>query len=266
MVQTTDLIKGAATDATEREGGAERDGDGRDGARGGDGRAGTPSDGGRGGARERLIEAAAPLFAEQGFDAVSTRSLARAAGVNLSAITYHFGGKENLYKAVIQRFVDDLEPHRRRMIALLREGVARAGGDRQVLARVAGGFVAGLIGFLLSGELPRWRIQLMLREITQPSAAFEIVMREHVGPLHDAVGGLVAAATGADPSSETTKLLTQSVVGQCLMFGLGKSVVLWRLGWDDYTPERIGQVVGSVTPAVLAALDLPAPDGPEAAG
>ena len=229
----------------------------------------TPDDDDRGGApegaRERLIEAAARLFADQGFDAVSTRALARAAGVNLSAITYHFGGKENLYQAVIQRFVDDLEPHRRRMITLLREGVARAGDDRRVLARVAGGFVAGLIGFLLSGELPRWRIQLMLREITQPSAAFEIVMREHVGPLHDAVGGLVAAATGADPQAETTKLLTQSVVGQCLLFGLGKSVVLWRLGWDDYTPERIEQVVGSVTPAVLAALDLPALDGPEAA-
>jgi AcrR family transcriptional regulator len=242
MVQTTDLNN----DAAERDGGAE------------------PGDD-RGGARERLIVAAARLFADQGFDAVSTRALAQAAEVNLSAITYHFGGKENLYQAVIQRFVDDLEPHRQRMITLLGEGVAAAEDDRRALARLAGAFVAGLIGFLLSGELPRWRIQLMLREITQPSAAFEIVMREHIGPLQDAVGGLVAAATGADPQSETTKLLTQSVVGQCLLFGLGKSVVLWRLGWDDYTPERIEQVVGSVTPAVLAALDLPQVDEAEAA-
>lgn len=52
--------------------------------------------------REKLIFAATPLFAYKGFAAVSIRELAEAAGVNVAAISYHFGGKEALYHAVLE--------------------------------------------------------------------------------------------------------------------------------------------------------------------
>ena len=253
MVQTTDRsVRGAGIGQRGPGTGAELTrGDGQTRAANESGREATLA-----GAAERLIEAAGPLFAEQGFEAVSTRQLARAAKVNLSAITYHFGGKERLYQAVVQRLLDDLGPQRQALIALLKGGVERAGGDRDELARLASDYVSYLLGFLLGSALPRWRIQLMLREINQPSAAFGLIMREHIDPLQDAVAELVAAATGGAPEDGETRLLTQSVVGQCLLFGLGKAVVLWRLDWDEYTPARIDRVVRTVTPAVLAALGL----------
>jgi TetR/AcrR family transcriptional regulator len=51
--------------------------------------------------RVKLIEVATPLFAEKGFNGVSVREVARAAGVNLSMISYYFGGKEGLYGEVL---------------------------------------------------------------------------------------------------------------------------------------------------------------------
>ena len=51
-------------------------------------------------ARQRLLETGAHLFAEQGFEAVSTRQLAKEAGVNIAMITYYFGSKEELLKAI----------------------------------------------------------------------------------------------------------------------------------------------------------------------
>ena len=61
---------------------------------------------GRGvGTRQHLIDAALGLFAVQGYDGVTTRALTRAAGVNLAAINYHFGGKQGLYRAVIEDIV-----------------------------------------------------------------------------------------------------------------------------------------------------------------
>ena len=51
--------------------------------------------------RNNLIAAAAPLFAAKGLNGVSVRELAGAAGVNLSMISYYFGGKEGLYAAVL---------------------------------------------------------------------------------------------------------------------------------------------------------------------
>ncbi len=51
--------------------------------------------------RSVLISTATPLFAAKGFNGVSVRELAAAAGVNISMISYYFGGKEGLYAAVL---------------------------------------------------------------------------------------------------------------------------------------------------------------------
>jgi AcrR family transcriptional regulator len=54
-------------------------------------------------ARNRLLDASMRLFAEQGFSKTSTRDIAEAAQVNISAISYYFGDKAGLYRAV---FID----------------------------------------------------------------------------------------------------------------------------------------------------------------
>lgn len=51
--------------------------------------------------RENIIASAIPLFAAKGLNGVSVRELASAAGVNLSMISYYFGGKEGLYAAIL---------------------------------------------------------------------------------------------------------------------------------------------------------------------
>jgi TetR/AcrR family transcriptional regulator len=53
---------------------------------------------------ERLIDAATRLFAAKGFDGVSVKELAEEAGANVSLVSYHFGGKEGLYRTCLERF------------------------------------------------------------------------------------------------------------------------------------------------------------------
>lgn len=57
------------------------------------------------GPRQKIIEAATVLFALEGLHGTSTRDIAKKSGLNLSLISYYFGGKEGLYKTVIQEFV-----------------------------------------------------------------------------------------------------------------------------------------------------------------
>jgi AcrR family transcriptional regulator len=52
---------------------------------------------------ESLLDAGQRLFAERGYDASSVRDLTAAASANLGAVTYHFGSKEALYHAVLER-------------------------------------------------------------------------------------------------------------------------------------------------------------------
>lgn len=50
--------------------------------------------------KKALIHAAGELFAERGLELVSVRQITERAGVKVSAISYHFGGKEGLIRAV----------------------------------------------------------------------------------------------------------------------------------------------------------------------
>lgn len=51
--------------------------------------------------RDILLGAASQVFAEKGFDGASVREITSRAGVNLGAITYHFGSKAGLFEAVL---------------------------------------------------------------------------------------------------------------------------------------------------------------------
>ncbi|MBV5339553.1 MAG: TetR/AcrR family transcriptional regulator [Deltaproteobacteria bacterium] len=59
--------------------------------------------------RNKLISIATRLFAERGLNGVSIRELSNAAGVSISMISYHFGGKEGLYSSVLQEQFSSFE-------------------------------------------------------------------------------------------------------------------------------------------------------------
>ena len=54
-------------------------------------------------ASESLLRAAADRFAHRGYHGTSVETIARQAGVNKALVSYHFGGKEQLYLAVRRR-------------------------------------------------------------------------------------------------------------------------------------------------------------------
>jgi AcrR family transcriptional regulator len=73
----------------------------------------------------RLLDSAERLFAEHGYDGVGMRALASDAGVNLGAVTYHFGSKERLY---VETFMRRFRPVNAARLELLREAEASAKG------------------------------------------------------------------------------------------------------------------------------------------
>jgi AcrR family transcriptional regulator len=75
--------------------------------------------------KSRILDAAESLFTEHGFEATSLRQLTTAAGVNLAAVNYHFGSKEELFQAVLTRRLDPMNQER---IDLLERYEREAGG------------------------------------------------------------------------------------------------------------------------------------------
>jgi AcrR family transcriptional regulator len=71
--------------------------------------------------KERILDAAEALFGSGGFAGTSLRELTRAAGVNLAAVHYHFGSKEALLAAVLDRRVAPVNLERLRRLGALEE-------------------------------------------------------------------------------------------------------------------------------------------------
>jgi AcrR family transcriptional regulator len=58
--------------------------------------------------RAALLKAATLVFAERGYVGASVRQITQKAAANQAAINYHFGGKEQLYRAVLEAARDAL--------------------------------------------------------------------------------------------------------------------------------------------------------------
>lgn len=90
---------------------------------------------------DRILDAAERLFAENGVAGTSVRAITEQAQVNVAAVNYHFGTKENLVRAVIARRLSGLEAAR---TAALDEVEARATREKRTPSAVE--LVESLIG------------------------------------------------------------------------------------------------------------------------
>lgn len=83
---------------------------------------------GRNGAtKTKILDTAEALFMTHGFEATSLRSITAAAGVNLAAVNYHFGSKEELFEAVLTRRLDPMNQRRLDLLTALEREAAPLG-------------------------------------------------------------------------------------------------------------------------------------------
>jgi AcrR family transcriptional regulator len=74
--------------------------------------------------KERILDTAEALFMEHGFEATGLRSITAAAGVNLAAVNYHFGTKEELFESVLTRRLDPMNQERLQLLDQLERDAA----------------------------------------------------------------------------------------------------------------------------------------------
>lgn len=115
-------------------------------------------------ARESLLDAAEELFAHYGIDAVSNRKITEHAGTaNHSAITYHFGSREDLLRALLSRHLEQMRKLREQRLTALGE----APGLRELIAYR----FLPWIDLLEAQPVPGWRARFLFQARTVPSVA-----------------------------------------------------------------------------------------------
>jgi len=208
--------------------------------------------------RLRLLEAAIDVFGRHGFDGASTRMLAKAAGVNLQAIPYHFGGKEGLYLAVADHIGAQIQAHVGPTAMKIRARLAAREGrplspeeTRPLLTEM----LEAAAGLMVGEESAAWA-RFIIREQMEPTEAFERLYGKVMAPLLETARQLIAVLLAADPDSEMVRLRTVATLGQILVLRVAHAAVLRQIGWEavgarEFAAIRamIADTVASFTPA-----------------
>jgi AcrR family transcriptional regulator len=154
--------------------------------------------------RNKIVRAAARIFAQHGYEGASIRSIVAKADVNQAAISYHFGSKEGLYRAVLQMALE----------ALLQADVSTATAPAKLSREAA---LRAFIRRQLRPMLARDELSQYLRifnwETVRPTPAFRKFMAEEAGPY---LAGAAALVRKFLPPEATEK---QAVIGALWLFG-----------------------------------------------
>jgi AcrR family transcriptional regulator len=131
-----------------------------------------------------IIAAGQRIFGQKGFDGASLRDIAEEAGVAHAMIRHHFGGKDGLWRAVIDAHVLSIAERHAPLFAEL--------GTTEPIALLQR-FIGSFIEF--SANAPD-ATRILMHESTTPSARLDYLI-EKFAPLHRAIDPIFAAAQAA---------------------------------------------------------------------
>jgi AcrR family transcriptional regulator len=149
--------------------------------------------------RARIVDAAAELFAERGFDAVSVVEIAQRAGVVEKTVFNHFPVKEGL--------VFEADPPMR--TALLDTVRHRPAGES--VAAAAGSFVVAAVSMLGAPEAAAGVAEMA--KVIRGSRTLQVREREILDGLTTALADLIAEETRAAPGALEPWLTAHAVMG-----------------------------------------------------
>lgn len=158
------------------------------------------------GTREALLTAGIELFAEQGYDGVPVAAIAQRAGVNKAMINYHFGGKRQLYLAIVEGTFAEIVASVERLAAARRPAPETL---RALIARVSEA---------VTRRHPHF-CTLMLREVLAGGPHLEARLVAQPVRLLEAVRGLVARGVREGDFRPVDPVLTHlTLVGSLVFF------------------------------------------------
>ncbi len=147
-------------------------------------------------ARNRLLDAAMALFAEKGFSKTSTREIAQAAQINIASISYYFGDKAGLYRAVFSdpRCNPNVPP-------------GQIDDASQPLEWSLRNLMRSFVEPLKQGQLVQQCMKLHFREMLEPTGIWQQEVDCSIKPAHLALAAALCRHLGlAKPDAEIHRL------------------------------------------------------------
>lgn len=170
--------------------------------------------------RERILLAGVREFAENGFHATTVRNIVDRAGVkNLNAIVYYYGGKEGLYKEVLDFMFSEAEKFKEE----------ESEYNSSLLS--AEDKIASMIRFLCKAyysvetQLDQDLYNIFIKEAGNPTPFFDEIVERHLRPVKDVMCSLLREYLGPEISQKVIENCEYSISSQILHGALGWSII-----------------------------------------
>lgn len=193
----------------------------------------------------KILLAALEEFGNAPAKNVGTRDIARRAGVNISAISYYFNGKDELYSELIDHIIAFME----KVSAEYRGRFAELKANPSAQAARA-----------LLRDYVSWRIMCMENKNSVFKSMISIVLREefnntrHFKKIYGRVFSktdamlreCVIIAMGGKISPERARIISVALTGAIMRFNAVPDSVLKTLGWKSLGKQRLLKISGGV--------------------
>lgn len=211
----------------------------------------------------RLLLAAEKLFAERGAVSVSVRDLAKEAKVNVAAVNYYYGCKENLYLETLRYSYRNSKEAIPRLESLLKQ--AKEEGTAGAALRGIHLFIEEFMQIIfISGETS-CRAALLGHEMSRPTKALDAIIEEFISPTFKMLTALIEQARPDLAAAKEANLAAMSIIGQCLNYSLALPITLKLLKRSRMTPAFVKKLAKQISDFSLKALS-PKPIGNSAEG
>ena len=200
----------------------------------------------------RIASAAIEEFALRSLDGARIREIARKSGVNVAAISYHFGGKEGLYRAVISGVSDYFDksvgPYYRRGKKMF------SSGDADGAMNLAREFLIDMIRKFSGMKIVPALCLIMARETASPSGYFQRVYDSiYRRPVEFLSKLLVVASKGKVPP-DVGIVFAQALWANVRSYSAKSDAVLRLHSWSDVGEAEIGLLERALSKVLMKTL------------
>ena len=201
--------------------------------------------------KERILDAAERLFAQQGFDAASLRGITSEADVNLAAVHYHFGSKEALIAAVFSRRTRPINRERLELLDAL-----EAGDADPTVEQIVEAFVRPPLRFFQEHE-GEAVLRVLGHAMNQPDEAVRALFIDQFRVVFERFATALVQVLPNVPPTEMIWRCLFMVGAMAYTMSMARDVE--RISMGAINPSDVDSMVGHLVPFVVAGLQAPLP-------
>ena len=189
----------------------------------------------------KILLAALAEFGSAPVKNVGTRDIARRAGVNISAISYYFNGKDELYSELVNHIIAFMckasAEYRERFAAL------RANPSPAAARRLLRDYISWRIMYVGNKDsVFKNMVSIVLREEFNNTAQFKKIYARVFSKTDALLRESIAMAMGGKAEPDAANIIAAALIGAVMRFNAVPDSILKTLQWDSFDAQKLAKI------------------------